>query len=156
MKKVLALVISLVLMLGTAITAFAANEPYQGYADMPVTAYSYGSFYLSIPESVEFIGHSAFSSCKALTSVAIRGSGIIEYEAFVNCNNLMCVTVSASVDEIQDAALGAYYGMAMDPFYLDGFTIFGYANSEAERYAQKHGLIFSNLSKLVTTLKHKV
>ena len=57
MKKALALVLSLILMLGTATTAFAANEPYQGYADMPVTAYSYGSFYLSIPESVEFTNY---------------------------------------------------------------------------------------------------
>ena len=57
MKKILALVLSLVLMLGCTTTAFAANEPYQGYADMPVTAYSYGSFYLSIPESVEFTNY---------------------------------------------------------------------------------------------------
>ena len=57
MKKILALVLSLVLMLGCTTTAFAANEPQQSMADMPVTAYSYGSFYLSIPESVEFTNY---------------------------------------------------------------------------------------------------
>ena len=56
MKKIIALVLSLVLMLGTATTAFAANDYYEGGCDMPVTAYSYGSFYLSIPENVDFTG----------------------------------------------------------------------------------------------------
>lgn len=56
MKKILALVLSLVLMLGCTTTAFAANDPYEGGCDMPVTAYSYGSFYLYIPENVDFTG----------------------------------------------------------------------------------------------------
>lgn len=56
MKKILSLVLSMVLMLSTATTALAANSPYEGGCDMPVTAYSYGSFYLYIPENVDFTG----------------------------------------------------------------------------------------------------
>ena len=57
MKRILALVLSMVLMLGTTTTAFAANYPYEGGCEMPVTAYSYGSFYLYIPENVDFTGY---------------------------------------------------------------------------------------------------
>ena len=54
MKKVLALVLSLVLMLGTATTAFAASEPEQHSYYMTATAYSYGSFDYGIPETTNF------------------------------------------------------------------------------------------------------
>ena len=43
MKKILALVLSLVLMMGTATTAFAANDQYYGTGYMEATAYSYGT-----------------------------------------------------------------------------------------------------------------
>ena len=83
MKKILALVLSLVLMLGCTTTAFAANDPYEGGCDMPVTAYSYGSFYLYIPENVDFTG-SLGGECLLL-------SGDISDNNF--CKNIVMKTI---------------------------------------------------------------
>ncbi len=102
---------------------------------------------VDVPETVEFIGYHSFVGCSNLTDVVIRGSGTIEYEAFLTCKNLKSVTISASVDEIGDAAFGSYYGMSsMDPLYYEDFTVYGYAGSEAHRYANACGLKFVNLS----------
>ncbi len=105
---------------------------------------------IDIPESVEFIGYFAFAGCEELSNAVIRGSGTIEYQAFINCMKFKNLTISANVTEIQDAAFGAYFGMATDPLYMEDFTVYGVADSEAEEYANKNNLIFVNTYKPVT------
>ncbi len=116
MKKVLALVLSLVLMLGTATTAFAANEPYQGYADMPVTAYSYGSFYLSIPESVEFTNY-VNNSCR----IAIGEYDIDTTDSIIvtigNLNSNGSITMTHNTKEGVTADLWIYTDYEMTQYY---------------------------------------
>jgi len=53
MKKIIALVLSLVMVACMSITAFAASEPPQYQQDMNVTAISYSTFNYSIPETLE-------------------------------------------------------------------------------------------------------
>lgn len=99
-----------------------------------------------IPESVEFIGYSAFVNCTELTSLEIKGGGIIEYEAFLNCDNLKSVTVSGDVQEIDRDAFGKYTtidGKAL----VDGFTIHGYNDTEVEAYAKENGIKFVSLGE---------
>jgi len=54
-----------------------------------------------IPNSVEYIGPSAFSNMKSLTSITLPdGLKVIESELFDQCNNLRKVNLPASLEEI--------------------------------------------------------
>ncbi len=103
-----------------------------------------------IPESVELIGSSAFADCKKLSKVEICGGGTIEYKAFLSCPSLKNVTISVNVDEIQEAAFGAYFGLSSYPLYFEDFTIYGFAGSESEKYARNNNLKFVNTSPYST------
>lgn len=118
MKKFLALVLSMVLMLGTATTAFAANEPYQGGCDLPVTAYSYGSFFLSIPESVEFTNY-VNNSCY----ISIGEYDIDTTDSIIvtigNFNSNGAITMTHNTKEGVTADLWIYKDYEMQNRYMD-------------------------------------
>ena len=60
---------------------------------------------VSIPDSVQEIGNSAFSDCSALTSVVIPNSvQKIEYAAFTRCSSLTSVVISNSLQVIGSSA----------------------------------------------------
>ena len=60
---------------------------------------------MTIPDSVTYIGGSAFSDCDSLTSVTIPDSVIsIGYSAFSNCDSLTNVTIPDSVISIGSGA----------------------------------------------------
>ena len=58
--------------------------------------------------------------------------------AFGGCTNLVSITIPASVTYIGWGAFG--YDEHYNP--IDGFTIYGYKNTEAERYAKDNGFTF--------------
>ena len=128
---------------------------------------------IDIPDSVTSIGESAFSGCSSLTSVAIPGSVTsigdrtfnsctslesvtipdsvksIGLWAFAVCPNLKSVTIPASVTKIGDYAIG--YVMGLTPqgsgyLPIEGFTIYGYEGSTAEKYAKDNKLTFVKLT----------
>ena len=60
---------------------------------------------VTIPDSVIWIGNSAFAGCPGLTSVTIPGSvNSIGKEAFINCSGLTDVTISYGVTSIGEEA----------------------------------------------------
>lgn len=100
---------------------------------------------IEVPESVEFIGYSAFASCPNLNYLNLKGSGIIGNEAFINCLNLKSVTVSADIETIEKGALGQHYN-AEGLSLVEGFVINGFKGSSAEAYAKENGIDFKVLS----------
>ena len=97
---------------------------------------------VTIPDGVTSIGNGAFMGCTGLTSVTI-GKGItwIGDEAFYDCPGLTSVMIqgSRSDTEIGMDAFGYYdYGYIK----VDGFTIYGFAGSDAQRYAEENGFDF--------------
>ncbi len=98
---------------------------------------------VSTPASLKSIEGSSFEDCKSLENVTLSsGLTTIEYYAFLNCPNLKEVTIPASVTEIGSNAFG-YNGYTK----VEGFTIKGYAGTEAERYAKDNGFEFIALEE---------
>ncbi|MBQ6864101.1 MAG: leucine-rich repeat protein [Clostridia bacterium] len=88
---------------------------------------------VTIPDSVTSIGDSAFSNCTSLTSVTIGDSVTsIGYSAFRYCTSLTSVTILNPDCKIYDSEYTIY----------SGAIIYGFANSTAQRYAEKYNRSF--------------
>ncbi len=144
-----------------------------------VTSIGYCAFFgcrklesITIPDSVISIGTSAFNQCSNLVSVVISDSvESIEDCAFLGCNNLssvnfpnsvksiggyaffdceklLSVTVPHTVDFIDEYA----FGYITEREKVRGFKIYGYDNTEAERYANyyKNWFEFVSLGEVPT------
>ncbi len=106
---------------------------------------------ITIPDSVTSIGNFTFEDCTSLTSVTIPDSvtSIGNY-AFSNCKNLTSVTIPDSVTSIGDFALGYIWDYKIHKrVKIDGFTIYGYPGTEAEKYAKEKGFTFVSLGDVL-------
>ncbi len=122
---------------------------------------------ISISANVKTIGENAFYQCSKLSSVNIpKGVQTIEKSAFMQsgvsnvtipntvtsigenafwyCMSLKSVTIPASVKTIGKDAFGHQYY-----FEPSSFTIKGYKNTVAEKYAKNHGFKFVNIGTVV-------
>ena len=113
-----------------------------------VSMISNGAFWnCSNLESVKFgnnvtsIGYSSFKNCIGLKSITLpdRLSYIID-EAFKGCTGLTNVTIPNNVKIIGKYALGYNNDKK-----VDGFTIYGYEGSQAQKYAEDNGFEFVKL-----------
>ena len=94
---------------------------------------------VTIPNSVTKIGKYVFENCTGLTSITIPDSVTkICGHAFSSCSGLMNITIPKNVTEIEDCALG-YYDYNNK---IDGFTISGYRDTAAEKYAKENSISF--------------
>ena len=112
---------------------------------------------ITLPDGIKWIQTATFSNCNMLTSITIPDTvEIIFSNAFFNCESLNSVTLSENLDSIDSYAFrgckslesiivpygvrhilnGAFDGCA------DSFTVYGYANTEAEAFAQRSGFEF--------------
>lgn len=134
-----------------------------------------------IPDSVEYMNHSAFSGCRELKNVTI-GKGIKEIKnytfersdiesvkipdsveiigerAFYECLYLKSVEIPASVTKIGEAAFGyeSYYYVEEGEGYIgdkaiENFTISGKKSSAAETYAKENNFKFVKISESAET-----
>ena len=94
--------------------------------------------------TVKGIGSKAFYGNTSLASVTIPDSvTYIDEYAFADCVNLKSVTIPASVQDIDEYAFGYIYNEDSWEFEkVDGFTISGFTNSEADLYADNNGFGF--------------
>ncbi|MBQ6499040.1 MAG: leucine-rich repeat protein, partial [Ruminococcus sp.] len=118
-----------------------------------------GSENAFIPDTVKAIHHFAFDGLNTITSITIPDSVTsIGNHAIYDCTSLKSVTIPASVTSIGDYAIGYYYGIIYQSKWvteygekkISGFTIKGYNDTEAQRYAQSNGITFISLGEKPT------
>ncbi len=108
------------------------------------------------PESIKYIGYGAFAACTNLKSVTFSDSKNyinIKRFAFYECPNLKSVTLPEEVC-IYDWAFGYNYNEFSDK-KSDGFTIYGYTDSDAETYAINNGFRFVSLGEAKYVYRHE-
>lgn len=108
---------------------------------------------INIPDSVSVIGSMAFFNCTNLTDISIPDSvNEISSGTFFNCSKLKNVDIPKSVTYIEEYAFGYddanYYSDYDERQFekIDDFTIYGYKNTAAEKYANKNGFNFIALA----------
>ena len=89
-------------------------------------------------------GNGVFSYCSGLSSISIPSNvKTLTEDEFIECENLVTVTIPKTVKKIGKRALGY-----LDNYYrsdykkIKGFTIRGYKGSAGEKYAKKNGFKF--------------
>ena len=98
------------------------------------------------PESIKYIDYGAFTACTNLKSVTMNDNYVnIESFAFYECPNLNSVTLPEKV-YIGNWAFGYNYYEYSDK-KSDDFTIYGYTDSKAEKYADKNEFKFISLGQ---------
>jgi hypothetical protein len=78
------------------------------------------------------------------------GVTTIETAAFNSCNSLTEVTIPESVITIDSYAFGYYRDLNLEgegQVHIDGFTIYGYAGTKAEWYANYNRITFVALDQ---------
>ncbi len=120
--------------------------------------------YVNIPNGVTEIGHDVFSWCSSLTNLNIPSSvAYIREGAFCGCSGLRSISIPSSVEYIGRRAFGNCSGLSSILIFnsaceiydsdsyssmLENTTIFGYANSTAESYAEKHNRAFVSFESI--------
>lgn len=104
-----------------------------------------------IPSSVKSIDSFAFYNCTTLSSVTIPNSVTsVGKGAFLQCTNLYTVTVPNSVTTIGERAFGVtttgvVVGIICDAKLMEGFSIVGTVDSEAQYYAEDNNITFIDI-----------
>jgi len=117
---------------------------------------------ITMPNTITFIGNSAFENCDYLTSVTLP-AGVVSIGdgAFQNCDRLKNVIIPNSVLSIDNSAfrecssllsvtiLSPYAVFVGDVFFSShpNLTLYGYPGSTAEEYAESTGLRFVALDE---------
>ena len=91
-----------------------------------------------LPDSITTIKNEMFENCTSLKSITIPDSVTsIEYEAFNNCTSLASITIKNQSCVISNSS----YTISSTA------TIYGYANSTAQSYAEKYNRTFIEITE---------
>ncbi len=111
-----------------------------------IESYAFGDCYLvkkiHIPKNLTEIRSFAFAGLRGLESLEIPENIVsIEANAFCNSEKLKRVRIAKNVKTIDNSAFGD-----ISTLLNNNFTVYGYAGSEAERYANKNNFSFIDMT----------
>ncbi len=128
---------------------------------------------IQLPESFGYIPRNAFQGCSSLKNIKIPTNfTIIQEYAFFNCSQLTEIDIPENITSVKQHSFdncsrldkiifrnpnctiydrpSTIYNYALnDTCYFDG-TIYGYADSTAQKYAEKYGYAFELIDNLPT------
>lgn len=109
-----------------------------------------------MPNSITTIEDHAFSGCNNIEEMILSDNiSIIGYDALGFLDNLKEITIPKNVKGFyyNEQSTNTYLGYSGES-KIDGFTIKGYRNSEAEKYAKDNGFKFISLDDQVDYSKY--
>lgn len=114
-------------------------------------SFCYNLKYLNFGNRIIDIDYQAFEYCSSLRSFSVPDSVLFVGEnAFVNCTALESVYLRDNIEKIDSCAFG-YYTPNSSMIYekITGFTINGFSNTVAEKYASLNGIQFKIMSPIL-------
>lgn len=107
--------------------------------------------WVAVQDHIREINYRAFYDCDKLRYIRLPdGLEKIGNWAFGKCPELKKIAIPESVTEVGGYALGVIqYESYMPVIYTDGFTIYGYGDSAAEKYAEEYKMNFADISLFV-------
>ena len=107
---------------------------------------------LHMPDSIETVGNLAIQNCQSLEKITFsKNLRTIALQGIICCDKLTSVTLPQTIEVIASSALGYTMGPSEKPnvetiFPIEGFTIYGYAGTVAQTYAEQNGFTFVDIS----------
>ena len=108
---------------------------------------------VSIPDSVKVIRDSAFDACESLQSVKLSSKLTTVNSCAFYDTSIKEITVPSSVTKIDEYAFGYYTNTYGYRAKVSGFTVKGYNNTAAQKYAKDNGFKFVSLDVHKHTVK---
>lgn len=109
---------------------------------------------VTLPDSITDIGSLTFTYCTNIKKIVIPDSVTkIASISFRDCLNMNSIIIPSTVESIGDKAFGYFYNYDVSGTPLekiDGFTIYGYIDTAAEKYAYNNGFTFIPLDGELT------
>ncbi|MCR5653220.1 MAG: leucine-rich repeat protein, partial [Ruminococcus sp.] len=105
-------------------------------------AYCRNIKHVDFPYSLKYLEESAFDNCQSLSGDIVLHANVsrIGKDAFFNCSKLTAVYILN-----RDVAM--YQGRGLFENHSANFKIYGYALSQAQDYAERHGITFITVNE---------
>lgn len=111
---------------------------------------------VNFPDTLTYIGIMSFRSCRSIKTIKLP-YGLIDIgtACFLDCQGLKSITVPKTVDKIFEKDIGYYYDNNGKTVKMTDIVIYGSKGSAAQKYAEKYGFKFAEITEVTSVTLNK-